>query len=66
LVVTSSDLNGIEETFITTSKSGSPKGTMPKFKTTAEALKIVHNKDQIRNLGIIAHVDAFALIGSAA
>ena len=33
---------------------------MPKFKTTAEALKIVHNKDQIRNLGIIAHVDARA------
>ena len=31
---------------------------MPKFKTTAEALKIVHNKDQIRNIGIIAHVDA--------
>jgi len=30
---------------------------MPKFKTTAEALKIVHNRDQIRNLGIIAHVD---------
>jgi len=30
---------------------------MPKFKTTAEALKIVHNKNQIRNLGIIAHVD---------
>ena len=30
---------------------------MPRFKTTAEALKIVHNKDQIRNLGIIAHVD---------
>jgi elongation factor 2 len=30
---------------------------MPKFKTTAEALKLVHNKDQIRNLGIIAHVD---------
>ncbi len=30
---------------------------MPKFKTTAEALKIVHNQDQIRNLGIIAHVD---------
>jgi len=30
---------------------------VPKFKTTAEALKIVHNKDQIRNLGIIAHVD---------
>jgi elongation factor 2 len=30
---------------------------MPKFKTTAEALKIVHNREQIRNLGIIAHVD---------
>jgi elongation factor 2 len=30
---------------------------MPKFKTTSEALKIVHNKDQIRNIGIIAHVD---------
>jgi elongation factor 2 len=30
---------------------------MPKFKTTSEALKIVHNKEQIRNLGIIAHVD---------
>jgi len=30
---------------------------MPRFKTTAEALKIVHNKEQIRNLGIIAHVD---------
>lgn len=33
---------------------------MPKFKTTAEALKIVHNRDQIRNLGIIAHVDVRA------
>src|SRR5246127_1507335 len=30
---------------------------MPKFKTTSEALKIVHNRDQSRNLGIIAHVD---------
>jgi elongation factor 2 len=30
---------------------------MPRFKTTAEALKIVHNQEQIRNLGIIAHVD---------
>lgn len=30
---------------------------MPKFKSTSEALKIVHNKDQIRNIGIIAHVD---------
>jgi elongation factor 2 len=30
---------------------------MPKFKTTSEALKIVHNKEQIRNIGIIAHVD---------
>ena len=34
---------------------------MPRFKTTAEALKIVHNREQIRNLGIIAHVDAFAI-----
>lgn len=38
---------------------------MPRFKTTAEALKIVHNKDQIRNLGIIAHVGARA-VGRAA
>jgi hypothetical protein len=38
---------------------------MPKFKTTAEALKIVHNKDQIRNLGIIAHVDAHAIARAA-
>ena len=30
---------------------------MPKFKSTSEALKIVHNREQIRNLGIIAHVD---------
>lgn len=30
---------------------------MPRFKTTAEALKIVSKKEQIRNLGIIAHVD---------
>ena len=30
---------------------------MPRFKTTSEALKIVHTQDQIRNLGIIAHVD---------
>src|SRR5579863_587243 len=30
---------------------------MPKFKTTAESLKIVHNRAQIRNLGIISHVD---------
>ena len=30
---------------------------MPKFKTTAEALKLVHTQDQIRNIGIIAHVD---------
>jgi hypothetical protein len=38
---------------------------MPKFKTTAEALKIVHNKDQIRNLGIIAHVGAPAFARAA-
>jgi len=30
---------------------------MPKFKSTTEALKLVHNQDQIRNIGIIAHVD---------
>jgi elongation factor 2 len=30
---------------------------MPKFKSTAEALKLVHNQNQIRNVGIIAHVD---------
>src|SRR5271157_4696221 len=30
---------------------------MPRFKTTSEALKIVHNREQIRNIGIIAHVD---------
>src|ERR1700730_5487433 len=30
---------------------------MPKFKSTSEALKIVHNREQLRNLGIIAHVD---------
>ncbi|MER3602337.1 MAG: elongation factor EF-2 [Nitrososphaerota archaeon] len=30
---------------------------MPKYKTTAEALRIISNKDQIRNFGIIAHVD---------
>jgi len=30
---------------------------MPRFKTTAEIMKLVRNKDQIRNVGIIAHVD---------
>lgn len=30
---------------------------MPRFKTTSEALRVVSRKDQIRNLGIIAHVD---------
>ena len=30
---------------------------MPRFKSTTEALKIVSKKDQIRKLGIIAHVD---------
>ena len=30
---------------------------MPKFKSTTEALKIVHDRTHIRNLGIIAHVD---------
>ncbi len=30
---------------------------MPRFKTTAEALKVIEDKNQIRNFGIIAHVD---------
>jgi hypothetical protein len=28
---------------------------LPRYKTTAEALKIIANKEQIRNFGIIAH-----------
>ncbi len=30
---------------------------MPRFKSTEEILRIAKNKDQIRNAGIIAHVD---------
>jgi elongation factor 2 len=30
---------------------------LPRFKSSADILKIVSNKDQIRNIGIIAHVD---------
>lgn len=30
---------------------------MAKFKSTVEVLKIIKNKDQIRNFGVIAHVD---------
>lgn len=30
---------------------------MPRFKTVSEALKIVHKREQLRNFGIIAHVD---------
>ena len=30
---------------------------MAKFKSTAQVLKIIKNKDQIRNFGVIAHVD---------
>ncbi len=30
---------------------------MPRFKTTSEALKVVSKREQVRNLGIIAHVD---------
>lgn len=30
---------------------------MPRYKTTAEIQKIIGNKDQIRNFGVIAHVD---------
>ena len=30
---------------------------MAKFKSTDQVLKIIKNKDQIRNFGVIAHVD---------
>lgn len=30
---------------------------MPRFKSSADILKIVSNKNQVRNIGIIAHVD---------
>ncbi len=30
---------------------------MVKYKSTGEVLKIIKNKDQIRNFGVIAHVD---------
>src|SRR4026207_1125510 len=30
---------------------------MPKFKSTQDILRIIENKDQIRNFGVIAHVD---------
>lgn len=30
---------------------------MPRFKTTGEAINIVTNREQVRNFGIIAHVD---------
>jgi len=30
---------------------------VPRFKTTADIMKIIQNKDQVRNVGIIAHVD---------
>ena len=30
---------------------------MTKFKSTAQVLKIIKNKEQIRNFGVIAHVD---------
>ena len=30
---------------------------MPKFKSTQDILRIIGNKDQIRNFGVIAHVD---------
>ena len=56
----------LKESFITAPREAdSGQQCMPKFKTTAEALKIVHNKDQIRNLGIIAHVDARVIARAA-
>ena len=33
------------------------KNTMPKFKSTQDIIRIIGNKDQIRNFGVIAHVD---------
>ncbi|RLI10316.1 elongation factor EF-2 [Candidatus Bathyarchaeota archaeon] len=30
---------------------------MPKFKQTSEILKLMHEKERIRNIGIIAHID---------
>jgi elongation factor 2 len=30
---------------------------MPKFKSTQDIIRIIDNKDQIRNFGVIAHVD---------
>jgi len=30
---------------------------LPRFKTTPDIMKIIQNKEQIRNIGIIAHVD---------
>jgi elongation factor 2 len=30
---------------------------LPKYKSTSEVLKVIKNKDQIRNFGVIAHVD---------
>jgi len=30
---------------------------MPRFKTTAEVMRIISNKEQIRNIGVIAHIE---------
>ncbi|MGC8670895.1 MAG: GTP-binding protein, partial [Thermoprotei archaeon] len=30
---------------------------MPKYRQTEEILKLMENKEQIRNIGVIAHVD---------
>ncbi len=30
---------------------------MPKFKSTQDIIRIIGNRDQIRNFGVIAHVD---------
>ena len=30
---------------------------MPRFKQTQEILKLMHNKEKVRNIGIIAHID---------
>ena len=42
---------------VTFNMSVSDSGFMPKFKSTEQVLKIIKNKEQIRNFGVIAHVD---------
>ena len=48
--------------YYTQGRFNNPKKTflkyrMPKFKSTQDIIRIIGNKDQIRNFGVIAHVD---------